>query len=55
MQNAICKGRILPDELGLNQCFIDWKTPSPDPRLAIYPMCFHHQLKLHALGRKGDL
>ena len=35
MQNAICKGRVLPDGLGFNQCFIDWKTPSPDPGLAI--------------------
>jgi len=35
MQNAICKGRVLPDGLGLNQCFIDWKTPSPDPGSAI--------------------
>jgi len=35
MQYAICKGRVLPDRLGLNQCFIDWKTPSPDPGSAI--------------------
>ena len=35
MQNAICKGRVLPDGLGLNQCLIDWKTPSPDPGSAI--------------------
>ena len=35
MQNAICKGRVLPDGLGLNQCFIDWKTPYPDPGSAI--------------------
>ena len=35
MQYAICKGRVLPDGLGLNQCLIDWKTPSPDPGSAI--------------------
>ncbi len=39
MQNAICKGRVLPDGLGLNQCLIDWKTPLPRSRIG-YPMCF---------------
>ena len=54
MQNAICKGRVLPDGLGLNQCLIDWKKPLPRSRIG-YPMCFHHQLKFHALGKIGEL
>jgi len=36
MQKAICKGRVLPDGLGLNQCFFYWKNPSPDPGSAIW-------------------
>jgi hypothetical protein len=40
--------------LGLNQCLIDWKNPLPRSRIG-YPMCFHHQLKLHALGKIGEL
>ena len=44
-KNVICKGRVLPDGLGLNQC----------DRIG-YPMCFHHQLKnfMH-LGKRRAL
>ena len=38
--NATCKGRVLSDGMGLNQCYIDWKNPLPRSRIG-YLMCFH--------------
>ncbi len=35
MQYAICRGNVLPEGLGLNQCLLIGKKPSPDPGLAI--------------------
>ncbi len=44
MQYAICRGSVLPDRLGLNQCLLIGKKPLPRSQIG-YPMCFHHQLK----------
>jgi hypothetical protein len=53
MKYAICRGSVLPNRLGLNQCLLIGENPLPRSQIC-YPMRFHHQLKT-SCTRKGEV